>query len=146
MNKLLYLLPVLFLLISCEDGPLDQEMTRGWNPITCTQKSSEDCGVDWFISLKSDAVPQNLQVLLNNSVVIDECDPQSYWSSTQTSQLIEFKISDYSNLSGEETLDMRVFDMKDCSAAKKEIGFYADQKYVIKNVSGEKRITIEREL
>jgi hypothetical protein len=145
MKKLLYLLSLLVLLAGCNDEPLDEELQRGWNPLSCTDKSV-NCGVDWFISLKSDAVPQNLQILLNEKIVINECDPQSYWSSTSTSQVVEFKITDYANLTGEETLDMRIFDMKDCIDQKKEIAFYANQRYSIKNVSGKKRITIEREL
>jgi hypothetical protein len=146
MKKLGLLLLTLVLVSGCEDDAMDENLERGWNPITCTQKSSGRCGVDWFISLKSDAVPQNLQILLNDKIVINECDPQSYWSSSSTSQVVEFKIADYANLSGEETLDMRIFDMKDCYTPKKEIGFYADQKYTIKNVSGKKRISIERDL
>ena len=42
MKKLLYLLPLLAILSACNDEPLDEEMTRGWNPISCTQKSSEE--------------------------------------------------------------------------------------------------------
>lgn len=145
MKNIGYFLIMLSLVTACKDEPLDEDIQRGWNPLSCTDKSV-NCGVDWFISLKSDAVPQNLQILLNEKSVINECDPQPYWTNTATSQVVEFKISDYANLSGEEALDMRVFDMKDCIERKKEIGFYADQKYTIKNVSGKKRITIERDL
>lgn len=148
MKKLSYLAFFLFLsiLAGCEDAPLEEGMERGWNPLRCTSKSSGDCGIDWYVSLKGDAIPQNLQVLLNEQVIIDECDPQPYWEASTTSQVVEFKIKDYANLSGEQTLDMRVFDMKDCSARKKEIGFWANQKYTVKNVGGEKRIIIERDL
>ena len=145
MKKIGIWLLLLGLVGGCKDEPMQEELNRGWNPLSCTDKGM-NCGVDWFISLKSDAVPQNLQILLNEKVVINECDPQSYWSVTSTSQIVEFKISDYANLNGEQTLDMRIFDMKDCIDRKKEIGFYANQKYAIKSVNGKKRITIEREL
>jgi len=136
----------LSLLAGCEDQPLEEGMERGWNPLSCTFKSEGSCGTDWYISFTSDVIPTNLQILLNEKVVINECDPQSYWSSTSTSRVVEFKINDYANLNGEQTLDLRVFDMKDCYSSKKEIGFWSNQKYIIKNVAGEKRISIEREL
>jgi hypothetical protein len=110
----------------------------------CTGKSSSACGVDWFITFKNQGLPENIQILLNNKIIIDECDPQPYWSSTPTSQTTEFKIRDYANLDGTQKLSLRVFDMKDCFLSKTEKTFEADQAYSVESSGGVKRIFINR--
>ena len=133
----------LLALVSCDS----QEPTPGletWNPSLCTGKSSSGCGVDWFITLKNQGLPENVQILLNDKIVIDECDPQAYWSSTPTAQTTEFKIRDYANLDGTQKLSLRVFDLKDCSLSKTEKTFEADQAYSVESSGGVKRIFINR--
>ena len=133
----------LLALVSCDS----QEPTPGletWNPSLCTGKSSSGCGVDWFITLKNQGLPENVQILLNDKIVIDECDPQAYWTSTPTAQSTEFKLRDYANLDGTQKLSLRVFDMKDCSFSKTEKSFEADQAYSVESSGGVKRILINR--
>lgn len=148
MKKLGFFLMIVALLslVGCDDMPEEAGQAEGWNPRLCTEKSSEGCGVDWFISIKGESIPKDLQIVLNDVVIIDECDPKSWWSMSSISDVREFKINDYIDMKGTETINMRIFDLKECKANKTEKGYYAGQNYTVKNVSGKKRIVIERVL
>jgi len=130
-------------LVSC-DSERPNAVLETWNPSLCTGKSSSGCGVDWFITLKNQGLPENVQILLNDTIVIDECDPQAYWTSTPTAQTTEFKLRDYANLDGTQKLSLRVFDRKDCFLSKTEKTFEADQAYSVESSAGVKRILINR--
>jgi hypothetical protein len=137
---------IVSLLLSCEETPPAPQLERSLDPLRCTSTGSQDCGVDWFLQLKAFTFPSNIQVEINSKVVIDECDPQSYWSKNSSTRFVEFVLKDFPDLKGNEVIEFRLFDMKNCSELKKEILFSANQSYFIKNVGGRKAIFIEREL
>lgn len=149
MKKVIFLLMIvsLFLLSGCdaEDEKMP-EVEGGWDPLSCATatKSSEACGIDWFITFKISGFPDNIQILLNDTSIIDECDPQSNWSKLTSAQRIEFKITDFANLDGKQRINMRVYDRHDCFKTKTEMSNQVNQDYVILVVNGEKRILIEK--
>lgn len=143
-TSFLLLTVMLGLLSSCNDDAEVMEPEGYFNPLTCT-KSSSGCGVDWILTLNKASFPENGQILFNDSIIIDECDPQSHWSiDGETLTHIKFRIRNYANLSGKEKLDMRIYDRKNCDLPKTEKSFEAGISYVIKNFGGEKQIWIER--
>lgn len=134
----------LFILTSCEEPAVTPELEGTFDPLSCT-KSSAACGVDWLFSFQKGGFPINAQILINERIIIDECDPQSYWSiNGETSKEIEFKIIDYVNVSGAETFSMRIFDRKDCAAAKVEHSYVTRQSYDVKNINGKKEVWVTR--
>jgi hypothetical protein len=143
-TSFLLLTVMLGLLSSCNDKAEVVEPEGYFNPLSCT-KSSSGCGVDWVLTLNKANFPENGQILFNEKVIIDECDPQSYWSvGGETSTKIEFRIRNYADLSGKEKISMRIYDRKDCSLPKTEKSFEAEQPYTLKNFGGEKQVWIER--
>jgi hypothetical protein len=144
-GRYLLLLP-LVLLVSCEESPDADILNRGWSPLTCLNQAGAACDSEWYITFKGEKTSNKLQIVINNEVVIDECNRESYWNVSRLTNAVEFRISNYASLSGRETFDVRIFDLKDCYSLKTELAFWANQTYQSSSVNGKKRISFEREL
>lgn len=142
MYSLLVILSI-FLLVSCDDQ--DQvPPIEGWSPSICANGSSSSCGVDWSISFKALNFPADVQIVINDVVVIDECDPKSNWSRNSYSDIVEFSIRDFANLDGTQTVNLAMYDMKECREAKVLKFIENGQNYEVANVGGQKKILIKR--
>jgi len=143
--SLLILTVMLGLLVSCNDDAEVVEPKGYFNSLTCTQKSSSGCGVDWLLSFNKLYLPENVQILINENIIIDQCDPKSYWDTDgDTISHDVFRISNYSNLNGTEIVNIRIFDMKNCSLPKTEKSNETKVDYIMKSFGGKKEIWVSR--
>lgn len=142
MSFLLLLLSLMFL-VSCDAE--EETPTEGFRPGACAeQKSSGGCGVDWFFTFPKAGFPTNAQVVINDTVVIDQCVPTSQWATSSTSQVVEFELNDFSNLDGTQIVNLQVFNRFNCNETKKLYLQQNDQKYILENSGGKKTIRITK--
>lgn len=139
--KVLVLLVSLILLSACDEGTSEIIPEGGFNPLC----SSDRCNVEWNLFFSRPEFPENAQVMINETIIIDECDPNGRWAVERTSKSVEFTIPEYVNITGKEKFSMRIYDMRTCYEKKIEHSFMANQPYTIKNIGGEKHVWIERD-
>lgn len=134
----------LILLTSCEQEDVPPAYEGSYDPLTCL-KSSPGCGVNWYVSLARDAFPDSVQIMFNEKIIIDDCDPQSNWSRKAGTMTNEYTIQDYADLDGTQNFSMRIYDRLDCYSPKKEHSFEIKQSYKAVTVGREKQIWIKKE-
>lgn len=134
----------LALVVGCDAEDEIPQDGRYFNPLSCVDKSAGECDVDWIISFARDNYPDTVQIVINDKVVVDDCDSQSYWSKNQTSRYNEYTIHDSVRFDCTKTFKMRVFDRKNCLDTKVEHTFVNEQRCMNKVVGGQKQIWVEK--
>ena len=141
MTKLLVIILALGALSACKIA--DEVSPERFNPALCTEKSSEGCNVDWLFSFNRDNYPQNMQIILNDKVLIDDCDVSSQWSKT-VGQRIDYRLTDYIDFKCDKTFKLKIRSAPTCNSSFKDHSVFEEQTCVRKFFHGTSEIWIEK--
>lgn len=144
LSSLLLLSSLLVLNVACDSEEVTPDQKRYFDPLTCLNKSTNNCDVDWIFSFARENYPDNIQIAINDKVIIDDCDSQGYWSKNQTARYNEYTIHEYGSFDCEKTFSLRVYNRKDCLENRVEHSFVSEQKCANKVIGGQKQIWIEK--
>ncbi len=147
MNKasLLPLIISAFIVSGCEKANQvvpDPEIGRSVDPLRCVE-GGVDCDMNWNITTSRHKFPDNIQLLINDKVIFDECERTGNVAVTRGDETVNVKIWKYVRLDGNQDFKFQVNDLQNCYDAKKVFYVKAIQDYTVVNVNGEKHVQID---
>jgi hypothetical protein len=135
---------ILFICASCEQPPVDEvantEMTI--DPLSC-QDGGTYCDMTWQIEKSIKNFPQNIEIVINDSTVFNECNRDSDVTVLRGERLVNITINNFIRLNGLQTFKFLMNDLKDCNESKSEFYKSLYQTYELRNIDGELIVDIK---
>lgn len=115
-----------------------------FNPAACAEGiSSNACNVDWIFSFNRESYPTKMQIILNDQVVIDECEYSNQWTKTE-SRYTEFRLRNFSDFDCDKSFKMKIMKINNCDSKYVEFATFSEQECFAKRVHGVKEVWVER--
>ncbi len=141
---LLVLTSIFALSVACNpQGPqVDSVPDIMIDPLRC-QSAGEGCDMKWNISKSNKDFPANLEILVNDKTIFNECDRDVNVSVNRTGGTIEISILHFFRLSGTEKFKLKLNDLKDCYSSKTDFYSSSVQSYEVKKINGDDEVFIK---
>jgi hypothetical protein len=144
-SHLFLFLLALVSLCSCQDT---QDTINGGegtsitiDPLSC-QTGGEKCDMNWNIEKSRNKFPDNIEILINDKKIFDECLREGNVGITRGTDTVSIIIWKFLRLDGTQDFKFQINDLKDCYSTKSD--FYSNlvQNYDVKTINGEKQVLI----
>jgi hypothetical protein len=119
------------------------DVIRSIDPLSCqgTDEGS-NCDMNWFLFKDPHDFPANIQVLVNDKKIFDECSRDGNVGVTRSLEKITIVLWNYIRLSGNEKFKLQINDSKDCYSGVSIFYLNYNQPYELKTSSDLKRVEI----
>ena len=134
----------LFSLVSCvQNNEVTQsDPDSSINPMRCLETQDNSCSTVWKMTFAKDKFPANVGIYINDKVIFDECNRNPKIAIERRLDTVEITLWNYNNLKGDEQFKLALYDLGTCYEPKKDYYLNANQSYKIKEIGGQKYVTI----
>lgn len=126
---------MLFSLVACVEAPPEEISTRSSEPLRCSEFRDTSCDMNWYIISNADSFPKNVELLINEKVIFNECSRDVNVSVSRTNFNVEIIIYKFANLSAGVPFSFTVNDLGDCYSDKTQYYNRSIQPYEIKEIN-----------
>jgi hypothetical protein len=135
----------LFILVGCNQEQPTTEENQGTgitiDPLSC-QTGGDRCDMNWTIEKSRSKFPDNIEILVNDRRIFDECLREGNVGVTRRVDTVSMILWKFVRLDGTEDFKLQINDLKDCYSLKSEFYKSSVQKYEIKSINGDKQVFI----
>ena len=142
---LLFYIPLLFIqgCIGTTPPVENTDVIRSIDPLSCqVNEDGSNCDMNWFVFKDPQDFPANIQVLVNDKKIFDECSRDGNVGVTRSLEKITIVLWNYIRLSGNEKFKLQINDLKDCYSGVSIFYLNNNQPYEVKTSSDLKRVEI----
>ena len=111
------------------------------DPLGC-QSGGEGCDMKWNIDKARLGFPENIQILINDKKIYDECLREGNVAVTRTTTAVNIILWNYIRIDGTQDFKFQITDQKDCYSTVDQFYMNAVQAYDVKFVDGQKQVFI----
>lgn len=143
-----FLLVSLLTLVSCEqdDYPETENDNQGRfsDPLRC-ENGGEGCDMTWIITASRNQFPDNIEILINDVAIFDECKRKGNVYVDRTREtVVDVKLWKYIRLKNEaQEFSLQINNLGTCYTDKKVYYRQTLQKYDLTMINGETYVTID---
>ena len=111
------------------------------DPLSC-QAGGVGCDMKWNIDKSRLGFPENIQILINDKKIYDECQQEGNVAVTRTSTAVNIILWNYVRVDGSQDFKFQINDQKDCYSTVEQLYLNAVQAYNVKFIDGQKQVFI----
>ena len=109
---------MLLSLLSCVEAPPEEISTQSSEPLRCSEFRDTSCDMNWYILSNSDSFPKNVELLIDDKVIFNECSRDVNISVSRTNFNVEIIIYKFANLGTNVPFSFTVNNPGDCYSEK----------------------------
>lgn len=97
----------------------------------------------WQIEKSIKNFPQNIEIVINDSSVFNECSRDADVTVLRGERLVNITMNNFIRVNGLQTFKFQMNDLKDCNESKSEFYKSLYQTYELRNIDGELIVDIK---
>ncbi len=131
---------------SCMEAPLQEAgegpLDRSSEALKCSDFRDSSCDMNWYILSSADSFPRNLELLINDKVIFNECLRDINVAVTRTNFQVEVIIYKFANLKAGVPFSLTINDLGDCYSQKVQFYNRSVQPYELREVNSTSNLII----